>query len=203
MVWLALVLFLAASIAVIRGGRLRNLSDIRLRMWWLLLLGFGMQAVTGFFPEDADWARPTGITLILLSYVPLLLMVVLNRDKPGMWLAGLGILMNFSVIAANGGMPVLEGAAIVAGGFPESVDITGNYKHLVLDEGTHLAFFADVIRLQETFQFLERSVASVLNGLPVHIEICRRLRRRQLAPILDRFHFSCSITISEVVAEDH
>ena len=93
MVWLALVLFLAASIAVVRGGRLRNLSDIRLRMWWLLILGFGMQAVTGFFPHEAEWAKPTGIALILLSYSPLLLMVILNRDRPGMWLTGLGNLM--------------------------------------------------------------------------------------------------------------
>ena len=133
MVWLALVLFLAASIAVIRGGKLRNLSDIRLRLWWLLILGFGMQAVTGFFPPEAEWAKPTGITLILLSYVPLLLMVILNRDKPGMWLVGLGILMNFSVIAANGGMPVLEGAAIVEGGFPEGgvvlADRVGGEEH--------------------------------------------------------------------------
>jgi hypothetical protein len=148
MVWLALVLFAATAIAVIRGGRLRNLSDIRLRYWWLLILGFGMQAATEFFPTEADWARPTGVTLVLLSYLPLIIMVIANRAKPGMWLAGLGILMNFTVIAANGGMPVLEGAAIVAGGFPDSVDIAGNYKHLVLDEGSRFALLADVIPLR-------------------------------------------------------
>jgi len=177
MVWLALVLFLAASIAVVRGGRLRNLSDIRLRLWWLLIVGFGMQAVTGFFPVDADWARPTGITLILLSYVPLLLMVVLNRDKPGMWLAGLGILMNFSVIAANGGMPVLEGAAIVAGGFPESVDITRNFKHLVLDESTRFSFLADVIPLRFIGQGQVISLGDVLLAVGLGRFLEHELRR--------------------------
>jgi hypothetical protein len=177
MVWLALVLFVATTIAVVRGGRLRNLSDIRLRMWWLLILGFGMQSITGLFPEDADWSRPTGITLILLSYAPLLLMVVLNREKPGMWLAGLGILMNFSVIAANGGMPVLEEAAIVAGGFPESVDLTGNYKHLVLDETSHLAFLADVIPLRFLGQGQVISLGDVLLAVGLGRFLEHELRR--------------------------
>ncbi len=177
MVWLALVLFLAASIAVVRGGRLRNLSDIRLRMWWLLILGFGMQTVTSFFPQESDWAKPTGITLILLSYVPLLIMVIVNRDRPGMWLTGLGILMNFSVIAANGGMPVLEGAAIVAGGFPESVDIAGNYKHLVLDESTHLAFLADVIPLRFIGQGQVISLGDVMLAVGLGQFLEHELRR--------------------------
>jgi hypothetical protein len=62
-----------------------------------------------------------------------------------MWLAGLGILMNFSVIAANGGMPVLEGAASAAGGFPEGLTLEGSYKHVWLDARTILGFLADVI----------------------------------------------------------
>ncbi len=179
MVWLALVLFVAATVAVIRGGRLRNLSDVRLRMWWLLILGFGMQSAAEFFPSDAEWSRPTGITLILVSYVPLLLMVVLNRDRPGMWLAGLGILMNFSVIAANGGMPVLEEAAIVAGGFPESVDIAGNYKHLVLDETTRLAFLADVIPLR----FLEQGQVISLGDVLLAVGLGRFLEHELRRPV--------------------
>lgn len=179
MVWLALVLFIAATVAVIRGGRLRNLSDVRLRMWWLLILGFGMQSATEFFPPEAEWSRPTGVTLILVSYVPLLLMVVLNRDKPGMWLAGLGILMNFSVIAANGGMPVLEEAAIVAGGFPEAVDITGNYKHLVLDQTTRLAFLADVIPLR----FLEQGQVISLGDVLLAVGLGRFLEHELRRPV--------------------
>lgn len=177
MVWLALVLFFAATIAVVRGGRIRNLSDIRLRMWWLLILGFGMQTATAFFPQDAEWSKPTGITLILASYIPLLVMVILNRNKPGMWLAGLGILMNFSVIASNGGMPVLEGAAIVAGGFPESVNISGDYKHLILDENTRLAFLADVIPLRVIGQGQVISLGDVLLAVGLGRFLEAELRR--------------------------
>lgn len=121
-----------------------NLAEIELRLWWLLILGFAMQAVTNWFPPDASWSRPTGVTLVLLSYLPILVVVIVNRDKPGMWLAGFGILMNFTVIAVNGGMPVLTEAAQVAGRLTSEPIVT-DYKHVLLDLETHLAFLGDVI----------------------------------------------------------
>jgi hypothetical protein len=66
-----------------------------------------------------------------------------------MWIVGLGVLMNFVVIAANGGMPVLAGAAEVASGFTVTdPDLLGTFKHVPLDESSHLTFFADVIPLR-------------------------------------------------------
>lgn len=147
MLWLALVLFVAMSVAVLRGGRLTNLADIRLGWWWLLPLGFAMQAASAFLPERS-WSEPVGVGLVLFSYVPLLVLVVRNRARPGLWLAGLGVLMNFTVIALNGGMPVLEEAALVASGFSPSAGMAGSFKHLPLDETSRLAFLADVIPLR-------------------------------------------------------
>jgi hypothetical protein len=147
MLWLALVLFIATTVALLRGGRLVNLADIRLQHWWLLLLGFGIQAATVLL-HDTESARGAATALILISYLPLLALVTINRQRKGMWLAGLGVLMNFSVIALNGGMPVLEGAAVVAagvgggaGGFQLALDV----KHVLLTTSTRLPFLADVI----------------------------------------------------------
>lgn len=149
MLWLALVLFLAMTIAVLRGGRLTNLGDIQLRMWWLLPLGFLLQIATSWIPASAPWAETVGLTLILVSFVPLLTLVIVNNGRTGLWLAGVGVLMNFSVIALNGGMPVLEGAAEVASGFSGgAVTVSGSYKHVMLDETTRLAFLADVIPIR-------------------------------------------------------
>lgn len=149
MLWLALVLFLAMTIAVLRGGRLANLGDIHLRMWWLLPLGFLLQIATAWIPDSASWAEEGGLALILVSFVPLLGLVILNRDRTGMWLAGVGVLMNFSVIALNGGMPVLAEAAEVAGGFAGGALALGeSYKHVALDETTRLSFLADVIPIR-------------------------------------------------------
>jgi hypothetical protein len=146
MLWLALVLFLAMTIAVLRGGRLANLGDIQLRLWWLLPLGFLLQIATAWLPDSASWSASVGLAMILASFAPLLLLVILNRGRTGMWLAGVGVLMNFSVIVLNGGMPVLAGAAEAAGGFQGSVlSVAQSYKHVMMDASTRLSFLADVI----------------------------------------------------------
>ena len=148
MLWMAIVLFLSLAVAVLRGGRLSNLGDIELKAWWLLPLGFGLQLATDWLP-DADWARGVALAMVLVSFGLLMIMVVLNRQKSGMWLAGLGVLMNFTVIALNGGMPVLAGAAEVASGFAVSApDLSDSFKHVMLDESSRLTFFADVIPLR-------------------------------------------------------
>ena len=146
MLWLAIVLFLALTISMLRGGRLVNLGDIELKGWWLLILAFGLQAATGWLGEDSDTA---GLVMILLSFALLMALVGLNRSKPGMWIAGIGVLMNFTVIAINGGMPVLAGAAEVASGFTvASPDPTATFKHVPLDSSSRLTFFADVVPLR-------------------------------------------------------
>jgi len=146
MLWLAIVLFFALAVAVLRGGRLVNLGDIELRGWWLLVLALGLQLGTRWLPEEAETA---GLVMMLSSYALLMFLVILNRSKEGILLAGIGVLMNFTVIAVNGGMPVLAGAAEVASGFTVSdPDLAGSYKHIPLDESSRLTFLADVIPLR-------------------------------------------------------
>lgn len=148
MLWLAIVIFLALAIAVMRGGRLVNLGDIELTAWWLLFIALGLQIGTRFLPDE-DWSEWAGVAMVLASFVLLMALVLMNRSKPGMWITGLGVLMNFVVIAANGGMPVLPGAAEVASGFTVAdPDLSGTFKHVLLDENSRLTFFADVIPLR-------------------------------------------------------
>jgi len=141
MAWMLLVLVISIVVGWTRGGNLRNLTEIRVRVWWLLPLGFLLLTASSFVPADNHEAA---VALILISYLPLLLFVWLNREMPGMWIAGMGILMNFTVIVLNGGMPVLAEAATIAGG---SSDLILDAKHVVLDEATRLAFLADTIPL--------------------------------------------------------
>lgn len=148
MVWLAVVLFFALAISMLRGGRLVNLGDIELRAWWLLIVAFGLQIGTRWLPDET-WSETLGLVMVLVSYVLLMGLVILNRSSPGMWLAGLGVLMNFTVIAMNGGMPVLAGAAEVASEFTVTTpDLSGTYKHILLDDESVLTFLADVIPLR-------------------------------------------------------
>ncbi|MCI0544017.1 MAG: DUF5317 domain-containing protein [Actinobacteria bacterium] len=148
MLWLALVLFIALTISVLRGGRLVNLGDIELEAWWLLPIALGLQLGTGWLPTTES-GQNLALAMVLVSYILLLLLVWLNRSKTGMWIAGIGVLMNLTVIAVNGGMPVLAGAAEVASGFTVTQpDLSGSFKHILLDESSRLTFFADVIPLR-------------------------------------------------------
>jgi hypothetical protein len=138
---MGLVILLAIVVGYVRGGKLRNLTEIRVTLWWLLPLGFITLTFSELIPEDmTEFAN----ILVLVSYLPLLLFVWLNRDLTGIWIAGLGILMNFTVIALNGGMPVLEEAAYIAGNTGELIL---DAKHVLLTESTRLPFLADVIPL--------------------------------------------------------
>lgn len=142
MLWFLVVLGLAVIVSLLRGGRISNISEIRLRAWWLLFLGFGMQIVASFLDaERADLAT----VLVLLSYVLLMAVVWLNRDEAGMWIAGIGILMNFTVIALNSGMPVLPAAVELAGGSADALELSA--KHVLLTDETRLPFLADIIPL--------------------------------------------------------
>lgn len=141
MLWMLLVLVIAVLVGLARGGKLSNLTEIGVRAWWLLFIGFGIQAVATFLPRSS---HELAVGLILSSYVPLLVFVWLNRQMAGLWVAGIGVLMNFTVIAANGGMPVMLEAVKLAGG---SADVALGAKHVFLTEETSLAFLADIIPL--------------------------------------------------------
>lgn len=180
MLWLALVLFIALTISVLRGGRLVNLGDIELRGWWLLPIALGLQVGVGWLPESST-GQTIGLVMVLFSFVLLLILVLLNRSKPGMWIAGIGVLMNFTVIAVNGGMPVLAGAAEVASGFTVSQpDLSGSFKHILLDETSRLTFFADVIplRLAGTGEVISLGDIFLAVGLGAFLEHELRRPRR-------------------------
>ena len=147
MLWLAIVLFIALAMAVLRGGRLTNLGDIELRAWWLLLVALGLQVATIWLPDSLGRGSRAGhgADLLRAPHGP----GGAQSNRTGMWLAGLGVLMNFTVIAVNGGMPVLAEAAEVASGFTVTVpDLSGSFKHVILDSGSNLTALADVIPLR-------------------------------------------------------
>jgi hypothetical protein len=176
MPWLVLVLLAATFIALLRGGRLSNFGDIQLKMWWLLPLGFGIQAIASFLPDE-DWAHPAALALILSSYVPLVIAVAVNRSKPGMLLAGLGILANFTVIAGNGGMPVLGDAIRAASDFTIENPTVSDLKHVPYDEDTILGFLADVIPLRIFGQGHVISLGDVLLAIGLGVFLEGELRK--------------------------
>lgn len=138
MLWLFVVIAISVAVSLLRGGTLSNLSEIYARGWWLLFVGLGMQTAANFINT-----RELAVWLVLASYVPLLIVVLINQRLPGMWIVGVGILMNLTVIALNNGMPVLPEAFALAGG--EIGKLQLDAKHVLLDHSSKLPFLGDII----------------------------------------------------------
>lgn len=168
--WMLLVLVIAIVVGLARGGKISNLTEIGVRAWWLLVIGFGLQLGATFLPLSMhDFA----VALILASYAPLLLFVLLNRQMTGFWVAGIGVLMNVTVIAANGGMPVMLEAVKLAGG---SADAVLGARHVVLTEETSLAFLADIIPLPRSVISLGDVFLAIGIGVFLEDQIRRPVR---------------------------
>lgn len=162
MTWLFAVIAVSIGVSLARGGKLSNLSEIYARGWWLLFVGFGMQIAANYVPAAN---REIAVWLVLLSYLPLLLVVALNQRLPGMWISGIGILMNFTVIALNNGMPVLPEAIRLAGG---DAGMALDAKHVILTSESHLPFLADIIPMPGSVISLGDVLLAV--GLGVFVE---------------------------------
>jgi hypothetical protein len=96
-------------VALLRGGKLALLGQLKIQSAWLIPLAFLMQVFVVFVPGG----RTTGLSdpaavLTLISYMVLVVAVIINRRLPGMALIGMGLLVNFAVIAANGGFMPIE-----------------------------------------------------------------------------------------------
>jgi hypothetical protein len=138
-----MVALLAASIVVgyLRGGRLSNLLELRLRWLPLAIAGFAVQEIP---------VRTTGlaVALLLVSFAILFAFGVANLRAPGIPLLCIGLLMNFAVIAANSGMPVPRDA-VIASGQAETIPALEHsaVKHHLAGPGDVLMPLADVIAL--------------------------------------------------------
>jgi hypothetical protein len=104
-----LALVAGAVIGLARGGRLRFLSRHRLRAWWLVVVGFGLQLAADRFDIGA-W----GTVVVVTGAVALLAFAALNPNLVGIGVVAFGVAANALVIGLDGGMPVRPAAVVAA-----------------------------------------------------------------------------------------
>jgi MFS transporter, DHA3 family, macrolide efflux protein len=142
-------ILLGLLLGLLAGGRLGNLSEIRLRWTWLLVVAvvvrFGTEAALGAHIGIVETLR---LPLLISAFVVLLAALWVNRSYPGLSLAFLGVLSNTLVIVANDGfMPIWEPALTASGLTAADVDRS---FHIVVDAGSQdflgrLLILGDVI----------------------------------------------------------
>lgn len=108
------MVLLVAVVAGLLAGWLRSrlrhstYQVVDLRSVWIVFLAFIPQLLAFSIPATREYIPDSWIPFILLGSQALLFIFVWeNREKPGLWLLGIGLLLNFLVIALNGGfMPL-------------------------------------------------------------------------------------------------
>lgn len=135
-----------------------NLAATRFRWPWLVFMGLALQLAVGpLLDERGDVAFP----LLLLSTALIALFLLVNIHRPGMVIAGAGLILNLVVIGANGAMPVSRSAAAQIDA-PITAASSGA-KHDVMDDDTRLPWLGDWIPVVALKTVL--SVGDIVLGL--------------------------------------
>lgn len=143
---------IAGSIAGLARAyvRRRKLQAPDIRHEWLVVVAFCAQLIFFGFPISANIPDVFARVALVSSMVVLVVFTWLNRKAPGFGFLGLGLLLNFIVIVANGGlMPISP--HLIERYFPGTAGVTWNVgermahsKNIILPIAeTHLYWLSD------------------------------------------------------------
>lgn len=142
---------LVIVVGLLAGGRLSRLKYLELRAPWLFILAAAIQMgllIAGL--KGWNWIAGIGQVLLVLTYLSVLVGLWINRQLPGVVIAGVGVLLNALVITANGGgMPVDRELTVRAGNkaMVKLLDSPAYTKHAVITPHTRLRPLADILPL--------------------------------------------------------
>lgn len=171
----ALSLAIALAVGYLLGGRLSRLSDLQLRWAPLALVGLLLQVLE----PPGSWP----LVLLTASFVLLIVFAIANIRTVGFPIVLAGIVLNVTVIAVNGGMPVTRDA-IVASGQSETLRPLLEHrsvKHHLADEDDRLLFLGDVIAVPPPIgQVLSVGDILMYGGVAVVVVVAMRRRPRRV-----------------------
>jgi hypothetical protein len=168
---------LALVAGYLSGGRLAALGRLRIRWPALAIAGFAMQVVN----PPGRWP----LAMLLGSFVLLTAFTIANLRTTGFALILVGVALNFTVIAVNGGMPVSRDALVASGQeatLSELTDEADAYvKHHLADGDDRALFLADVIGLPPPVAQAV-SVGDVWTYGGIAVVVAAGMRRRPIEP---------------------
>lgn len=91
---------LGVVIGVVRNGSIRNINFTKIRGWFLVILAFILQISTLIF-KGMSIIHSYGKYFYIASAVLIILTLILNLDKKGMWIILIGAILNFLVVIMN------------------------------------------------------------------------------------------------------
>jgi hypothetical protein len=171
---LVLVTFtLALVVGYLCRGRLSSLANLKVRWAPLAFVGLALQ----FAPLPGQ-AWP--MTMLYLSFALLFAFAIVNLKVAGFPLILIGVVLNFTVIVANNGMPVSRHALEASGQTSTLAYLIehGGAKHHLAGPGDHLLFLGDVIAVRPIQQAV--SLGDIFTYSGVFWLIAAGMRRRDI-----------------------
>ena len=155
---LAVILGLMVSAIRHRSETLSQLAAIPLHAPWLALVALALQVPLLRAPLGPAQQLMAAKVLFLLSHLPLLLFVWLNRRLAGIQILGIGVLCNLLVILSNGGLMPISPQTLVRINPGSTLDQWtvgfhyGRSKDIILlQQDTTLWWLSDILVLPPPF----------------------------------------------------
>ncbi|WBL14557.1 DUF5317 domain-containing protein [Sutcliffiella sp. NC1] len=140
-------------VALLRGGNFSKFAELKFKYALifpiLLIVQITIFAIQNKFELVGNYSNIT----FMLIYVIGIYLLWLNREHRGFNLILVGVVLNFIVMAVNGGrMPVsIEASQMLDPYFVEALTNSLYGKHEAITEATRLAFLGDIIPLQAPY----------------------------------------------------
>jgi hypothetical protein len=168
---------LIVGVGYLLGGRLSNLTTLKIRWAPMAMIGFILQLIN----PPGDWP----LVLLATSFVLLWIFAIGNLGTPGFGVIAIGVALNFLVIVANDGMPVSAGALEASGQGDTIGDLTNHadayVKHHLADDDDVVLFLGDVIGVPAPVS-QAISVGDLFTYGGVGIVVVAGMRRRRPGP---------------------
>ncbi|NMA87147.1 MAG: DUF5317 domain-containing protein [Tissierellia bacterium] len=144
------IIILSLVIGKVKKGKIKNLNQIYIRGWYLLIIAFLLEIISlRVFVNNFS-------SIQILIYIILIFILLLNINIKGMKTMAIGSILNFiPIIANNGRMPVSKSALIKAK-LHSQLSLLENNKiltHVLADDSTRLYFLSDIIPILKPYPF--------------------------------------------------
>jgi len=107
-------IIIALLVGLFRGGNFKGLADMKLKQAWVFPVLLMIQIVVYILQNKVPALGLYSNTIFILVYLVGLYFLWLNRHHTGFFIIFIGVLLNFLVMAFNGGrMPVSLEASLV------------------------------------------------------------------------------------------
>lgn len=150
------ILALGILIGLIRGGKISNMMQVKIRYPWLVFLSILTEyGLIVLMRVSTVITQPIVFASVCAQYLLLLLFLWMNRYIPYTWLVGTGSLLNFLVIMLNRGAMPLSKAALAMDVNSKNLGYLADGRMLtyhIVNENTLLAFLGDIIYLPAPFK---------------------------------------------------